>query len=473
MKISRRDVAVGGLSLLAGTSLSSITQADTAAVEPTEARAIAEDAYIYGYPLITLEMTRRVTTNTAAPVGLRAPMGQFAHARTFPSITYRDIPGANADTLYSSAWLDLAKEPYVLHIPNAEGRYFMMPMLDGWTDVFQAPGTRTTGDKAQTYVITGPHWKGELPQGVTHYRSATNMVWIVGRTYTTGTEQDYDKVHSFQDKLSLVPLSAYGKNYTPAIGMVDPDIDMKTSTKDQVLKMDAAAYFKLLAALMKDNPPDLADAPMVAQMAKIGLVPGKDWDISTLDPAVAQAVATAPKAALAKIMAHAPSAGKIVNHWQITMPAGAYGTNYLQRALLNLQGPGWNLPEDAVYPTARVDSEGETLNGAHQYRIHFAKGEQPPVKGFWSLTMYDPDGFFVPNPLDRVDLSQRSKFNLKEDGSLDLYIQNDSPGNDKEANWLPSPKGDFALFMRLYWPNEKAPSILDGSWKPPEVRTVK
>ena len=155
------------------------------------------------------------------------------------------------------------------------------------------------------------------------------------------------------------------------------------------------------------------------------------------------------------------------------MPAGAYGTNYLQRALLNLQGPGWNLPEDAVYPTARVDSEGETLNGAHQYVIHFAKGEQPPVKGFWSLTMYDPDGFFVPNPLDRVDLSQRSKFNLKEDGSLDLYIQNDSPGNDKEANWLPSPKGDFALFMRLYWPNEKAPSILDGSWKPPEVRTVK
>jgi hypothetical protein len=247
---------------------------------------------------------------------------------------------------------------------------------------------------------------------------------------------------------------------------------MKTSTKDQVLKMDAASYFKLLAILLKDNPPMPADAPMVAQMAKIGLVPGKDWDISTLDPTIAEGVATAPKAALAQIMAHAPKAGKIVNGWQITLPAGVFGTNYLQRALLNLQGPGWNRPEDAVYPIARVDSEGKPLSGAHEYVIHFAKGEQPPVKGFWSLTMYDPDGFFVPNPLDRVDLSERSKFNFNGDGSLDLYLQRDSPGKDKEANWLPSPEGDFGIMLRLYWPNENAPSILDGSWKPPGARVV-
>jgi hypothetical protein len=442
-------------------------------VSPAEARAIAEDAYIYGYPLVTMEMTRRLTTNTAAPAGMRAPMGQFAHARKYPPITYRDVPGANADTLYSLAWLDLAKEPYLLNIPDAEGRYFMIPMLDGWTDVFQAPGTRTTGDKAQTYVITGPQWKGELPKGVTQYKSATNMVWILGRTYTTGTEQDYEKVHSFQDKLSLVPLSAYGKDYTPPNGKVDPDIDMKTSTKDQVIKMDAAAYFKLLATLMKDNPPTSADAPMVAQMAKIGLVPGNDWDISTLDPTIAQGVATAPQAALAKIMAYAPNAGKIVNGWQITLPAGVYGTDYLRRAFLNLLGPGWNLPEDAVYLTGKVDSEGKTLSGAHEYVVHFAKEEQPPVKGFWSLTMYDTEGFFVANPLDRVNLSQLSKFNFNEDGSLDLYIQKDSPGKDKKANWLPSPKGDFGLFLRLYWPNEKAPSILDGSWMPPQVRAVK
>jgi hypothetical protein len=469
MTIWRMLLAVGLVITLKEAGLAQ----DQPNVSKEQAAEIATEVYIYGYPLVTLEITRRVTTNTAAPEGLRAPMGQFAHARKFPPVTYRDIPGANADTLYSPAWLDLAKEPYILKIPDAEGRYFMMPMLDGWSDVFQAPGTRTTGTKAQTYAITGPNWKGKLPTGVTQYKSATNLVWIIGRTYTTGTAQDYEKVHSFQDKISLVPLSAYGKDYTPPKGKVDPDVDMKTSTTEQVMKMDAAAYFKLLATLLKDNPPTPADAPMVAQMAKIGLVPGEDWDISVLDPTIAEGVALAPKAALAKIMAHTPNAGKNVNGWVITMPAGVYGTNYLHRACLNWQGPGWNRAEDAVLPVARVDGEGKTLSGAHEYVIHFAKGEQPPVKGFWSLTMYDPEGFFVPNPLDRVDLSQRSKFNFNDDGSLDLYIQKDSPGKNKEANWLPSPKGDFGLILRLYWPNKKAPSILDGSWMPPAVRIVR
>ena len=442
----------------------------TAELSERQANEIGTEVHIYGYPLVTMEMTRRVMTNSADPAGLRAPMGQFAHARQFPPVTYRDVPGANADTLYSVAWLDLAEEPYVFTIPDAEGRYFMMPMLNGWTDVFQTPGTRTTGTKAQTYAITGPKWKGELPKGVEQYRSATNLVWILGRIYTTGTAQDYEKVHSFQDKISLVPLSALGKDYTPPKGKVDPDIDMKTSTTNQVISMDAAAYFKLLSALMKDNPPTVVDAPMVAKMAKIGLVPGKDWDISALAPAVAEGLAQAPKAALARIMAYEPNAGRIVNGWLITLPSGEYGTHYLHRALLNWQGPGWNRPEDSVYPMAKVDGEGNALSGANKYVLHFAKGELPDAKGFWSLTMYDSEGFFVANPLDRVNLSKRSNFNFNEDGSLDLYIQNASPGRDVEANWLPSPDGAFALFMRLYWPNDKAPSIIDGSWVPPPVR---
>jgi hypothetical protein len=468
--IGQTLLAIGLVAILgAGTGMAQ----DQPKLSEKQAADIATEAYIYGYPLVTMEMTRRLTTNTVSPVGLRAPMGQFAHARKYPPITFRDIPGANADTLYSSAWLDLTREPYILNIPDAEGRYYMMPMLDGWTDVFEAPGTRTTGTKAQTYAITGPNWKGELPKGVTQFKSATNMVWIIGRTYSSGTEQDYAKVHSFQDKLSLVPLSAYGKDYTPPNGKVDPDIDMKTSTKNQVIKMDAAAYFKLLATLMKENPPTSADAPMVAKMVKIGLVPGSDWNISTLDTTIAEGLAEAPKAALAKMLAHAPHAGKIVNGWSITTPAGVYGTDYLQRALLNWQGPGWNRAEDAVYPNTKVDSEGKALSGANNWVIHFAKGELPPVKGFWSLTLYDNEGFFVANPLDRVNLSQRSNFNFNEDGSLDLYIRTDSPGKNKEPNWLPSPKGGFTLFMRLYWPSEKAPSILDGSWMPPPVRAVK
>lgn len=443
-----------------------------AGLSEEQAAEIGTQAYVFGYPLVTLEMTRRVSTNTVDPVGMRAPMGQFAHAREFPPVTYRDIPGANADTLYSTAWLDLGKEPYILSIPDAEGRYFMMPLLDGWTDVFEVPGTRTTGTRAQTYAITGPNWHGELPSGVTQYKSATNMVWVIGRTYTSATPEDYAKAHAFQDGLTLVPLSAYGKAYSPPKGAVDPNIDMTTSTTDQVTHMDAAAYFKLLAALMKDNPPTAADAPIVAQMAKIGLVPDHDWDINTLDPAIAKGLAGVPHAGLAKIMAHAPNAGKIVNGWQITTPAGVYGTDYLQRAFVNWQGPGWNRLEDSIYPLARVDGEGKPLNGANKYAVHFGSGDLPPVKGFWSLTMYDSRGFFVANPLDRVSLSQRNTFNFNPDGSLDLYIQKDSPGTDREANWLPAPAGDFGLFMRLYWPSDTPPSILDGSWTPPPVRTV-
>ena len=438
-----------------------------------QATEIGTDVYIYGYPLVTLEMTRRLTTNTRRACWPARPDGPI---RPPPNIPARDVPGYPRRQRRYAVLLRLAgPRQGTLHSQHSGRRG---PLLhDAHAGRLErgvsVPGTRTTGTKAQTYAITGPNWKGELPAGVTEYKSATNMVWIIGRTYTTGTPEDYEKVHAFQDKLSLVPLSAYGKDYTPPKGKVDPGIDMKTPTKDQVVSMDAAAYFKLLATLMKDNPPTAADAPMVAEMAKIGLVPGKDWDIGALDPTIAAGLAQAPKAALAKMMAHAPNAGKVVNGWLITRPAGVFGTDYLQRAFLNWQGPGWNRLEDSVYPLTKVDGEGKTLSGAKQYVIHFAKGELPPVQGFWSLTLYDTEGFFVPNPLDRVNLSQQSAFNFNEDGSLDLYIQNDSPGKDKEANWLPCPKGDFALFMRLYWPNEKAPSILDGSWMPPQVEKVK
>src|SRR5271155_474990 len=173
----------------------------SSAVTPDEAAKIATDAYIYGYPLITVEMTRRVATNTAAPVGLHAPMGQLASAREYPTAAFKDVTAPNADTLYSSAFLDLSKEPYVLGIPDAHGRYYLMPMLDGWTTVFQVPGKRTTGTKAQRYAITGPGWSGKLPDGITEYKSPTNMVWIIGRIYCTGTPADFKAVHALQDKL--------------------------------------------------------------------------------------------------------------------------------------------------------------------------------------------------------------------------------------------------------------------------------
>jgi len=432
--------------------------------------AIGTEAYIYGYPLVTMEMTRRVMTNTATPKGNHAPMGQFYNAKTYPDASFRDVTAPNADTLYSTAWLDVAKEPYILSLPDEGDRYYLIPMLSGWTDVFQVPGKRTTRDKAQTYAITGPNWKGELPEGVKELKSPTNMVWIIGRTYCTGTPDDYKAVHTLQDKYTLVPLSAYGKPYTPPEGKVDPDIDMKTPVREQVNKMGAGDYFKLLAALMKNNPPAKDDAEIVEKMAKLGIVPGKDFDISKLDPAVAKALADVPKAGVEKIVSHMKDAGKVVNGWIYPFPAGVYGTEYLQRATVTYFGLGANRTQDAVYPTSATTADGKPYNGANKYVMHFPKGQAPPVNGFWSLTMYDAKYFFVDNPLNKYTVSPRNELKYNEDGSLDIYIQNESPGKDKEANWLPAPKGDFVLMMRLYWPKEKAPSILDGTWKPPAVK---
>jgi hypothetical protein len=421
-----------------------------------------------------MEMTRRVMTNVAKPEGKAAPMGQFARLRAYPSAADKEVTAPNADTLYTLAWLDLAKEPWVLSLPDMKGRYYLMPMLSGWTDVFEVPGTRTTGTKAQTYAITGPGWQGTLPQGVTEYKSPTGMVWVLGWIYWTGTPADYQAVHALQDKCRLAPLSAYGKPYTPPPGKVDPSIDMKTAVRDKVNRMDADTYFKLLAALLKDNPPAKEDAPMVAKLAKIGLVPGQDFDINKLDPAVAKGLQGVPKTAFEKIMASSKSVGTFVNGWEIFTKTGLYGTDYLNRALITAIGLGANRPQDGIDPISRMDAAGKPYEGANQYVMHIDKGRMPPVKGFWSLTMYNAEMFFVANPLNRYTLSSRNKFKYNQDGSVDLYIQNESPGKDKEANWLPAPKDKFVLCLRLSWPVEPPkPSIIDGSWKPPAVKQVK
>lgn len=434
-----------------------------------DATEIGIEAYVYGYPLVTMEVTRRVMTNVATPQGSHAPMGQFLLMRKYPDAAFKDVTAPNADTLYSTAWLDLAKEPYVLSLPDMEDRYFLMPMLSGWTNVFEVPGKRTTGTKAQAYAITCPKWKGTLPAGVKELKAPTDMVWILGRTYCTGTPEDYKACHAIMDKYQLVPLSAYGKPYTPPVGTVDPTIDTKTAVRAQVHSMDAVAYFTLLSKLMKDNPPAREDAPILDKLAKIGLVPGKDFDAAKLPAAAAKAI---PETAQQQIMGHFKTAGSDVNGWIFTTKAGIYGTDYLQRALITAIGLGANRPQDAVYPTSEVDTDGKPYSGANNYTVHFAKGQTPPADAFWSITMYNAEYFFVDNPLNKYTVSPRNDLKYNADGSLDLYIQHKSPGKDKEANWLPAPEGKFVLMMRLYWPKQSDPSIIDGTWKPPAVKAV-
>ncbi len=456
-----------GLLSLATVGMLSVCPAE--AITPEEAAAIGVDAYIYGYPLVTMEMTRRVMTNVEKPIGTRAPMGQLIRMRTYPDASFRDVTAPNADTLYTTAWFDVSKEPWVLSVPAMGDRYFLLPMLDGWTEVFQVPGTRTTGDKAKTWAITGPNWKGKLPQGVREYKSPTAIVWLLGRIYCSGTPADYKAVHALQDQFKLVPLSSYGKKYTPPPGTVDPAIDMKTAVREQVNRMDAGAYFKLFAQLLKDNPPAKDDAPILARIAQVGIVPGQEFDIAKLDPAVAQGLNDVPKLGVEKIMAHFKNAGKMENGWVFSTKTGVYGTDYLQRALIAAIGLGANRPEDAIYPTSETAANGKPYEGSNKYVLSFAKGQMPPVNGFWSLTMYDADYFFVPNPLNRYTLSSRNKFKTNKDGSVNLFIQNTSPGKDKESNWLPAPAGRFILMFRFYWPKE---AIIDGTWKPPAVTAI-
>jgi hypothetical protein len=473
MNPTRRAVLAGG-SLLTSTVL---FRGPHTVAQPVDAGGAPEpapdplntaiEAYIYGYPLVTMEMTRRQMTNVVKPEGPHAPMGQFANLREYPTAAFKEVTAPNADTLYSAAWLDLSQGPWILQVPNEHGRYYLMPMLDAWTNIFADPGTRTTGTGAGEFAIVGPGWRGELPAETEELRSSTNLVWIIGRTYCTGTPEDYAAVHAIQDQYKLVPLSAYGKPYTPPPGKVDGSIDMKTAPREQVEQMDTLSFFKLLAELMNQNPPTTDDTPILSRLARIGLVPGQDFDAAKL--ASVPKVQEVPKFGVERIAAHFFAGSVDLNGWAFFKPVGVYGTDYIQRALITRYGLGANIEQDAVYPTAKVDSTGQALNGTNKYVITFARGAMPPARGFWSITMYDAQYFFVANPLNRYTLSVRNKFNANSDGSVTMYIQANSPGPDKEANWLPAPNEPFVLMMRLYWPKENRPSILDGTWKPPPV----
>ena len=447
--------------------------APSAADKEKAGLAAGVEAVVYGYPLVIMDVTKAKTTNFVSPVAFGGPPNQFANVRAFPDASFKDVVRANVDTLYSSAFLDLGPEPIVMSVPDTGGRYYLMPMMDAWTNVFASPGKRTTGTKAGNFAITGPGWKGALPAGVTEVKSPTNMVWIIGRTQTNGP-QDYAAVHKIQDGFKLVPLSKFGKPYMPPPGKVDPSIDMKTPPVEQVARMTTEQFFNRLAMLMKDNPPPASEAPILAKLAKIGIVPGRKFDPSKLDPAVAKGLSQSLPAALSKLSEASSKTGAPVNGWRVPpMILGRFGSEYGVRAVVALVGLGANLPEDAVYPSVYVDADGKPLDAANRYVIHFAKDQTPPVHAFWSITMYDPHSFFVPNSINRYAVSSWMPLVKNADGSIDIYVQATSPGKGKEANWLPAPpSGAFNMTMRMYWPNEKAPSIIDGSWKPPVVKKV-
>ncbi|MCA1370935.1 DUF1254 domain-containing protein [Bradyrhizobium sp. BRP14] len=436
-----------------------------------EAAKIAQEAYIYLYPLVTMDLTRRQQTNVELDaVPGRNPQNAFSHIRTFPSADWKEVVRPNFDTLYSLAWLDLTKEPVVVSVPDTNERYYLLPMLDMWTDVFAVPGKRTTGTAAGKFAIVPPAWKGDLPADVQRVDAPTPYVWVIGRTQTNGPD-DYAAVNKIQDGMSISTLSQRGNEIKTSAARIDPGVDMKTPPLAQVNAMPADKYFAYAAELMKVNAPHLTDWSIVARMKKIGIEPGKSFDASKLDAVVRKALHDSPAAGLKLMQAKLPTMARVTNGWQMnTDTMGVYGNYYLKRAIIALVGLGANQPEDAIYPLNIADADGEPLNGADKYTMHFDKSELPPVDAFWSLTMYDAEGFQVANPINRYAIGDRDKLKYNDDGSLDLYIQSDSPGPDKEANWLPSPRnGVLGITMRLYAPRAE---VVDGLWNPPPVKKV-
>lgn len=454
--------------------------AKNAALTPEEARAIAIEAYAYGYSLITTEVTRVQMTSVSKVEGLKAPMGAFVNVPKYPPADFRGVSAPNADTLYSLVWLDLRTEPMVFSHPDMGDRYFLFPMYSLWMPVVDSVGSRTTGQKAATYLITGPKWQGTVPAGMQQIKSPTEYLVIIGRTYADGTEADYKQVNALQAEYKITPLSKFGQPYTLVPPAVDPNPPFSLTDKPQdvINGMDVAAYFNLLTKLMGGvAPPAAEDAPLLAKMAQIGIVPGQPFEMTKLDPAVQAALKDVPKIAYDKITALQNTDGTKVNGWLIPAAAGKYGTEYWTRALIAAFGWPANLPEDAIYPVGTTDAAGQPYSGAHKYTLTFPKGQTPPVDGFWSITMYivDSGWWFYPNKLNRFTVSMRNQPKFNADGSLTLYIQHESPGADKESNWLPAPKDEFVLLMRMYWPKAKSPSILPpgkGDWSPPPVRKV-
>jgi hypothetical protein len=408
----RRHVFATILGLLLAFALSPIPRAQAAPVTEEEAHAIGVDAYLYFYPLITMDLTRLQFTNVEPGKDpLKGPMNTFVNIPAYPSADMRVVVRPNFDTLYSSAWLDLTKEPVVVSVPDTGGRYYLLPMLDMWTD--------------------------------------------------------YDAVHKIQAGHKITPLSRWGKEPEPVTVKIDPNVDMSTPPKKQVDTMPAGKFFAYAAELLKLHSPHITDQPIIVELRKIGFEAGKSFDLGKADPTVKKALKNVPEDAQKLMAWKVPTLARVVNYWSMnTDTIGVYGNYYLKRAIVSQLGLGANLPEDAIYPLNLSDSEGQPLDGANKYTIHFDKGATPPVNAFWSITLYDPEGFQVANTLNRFAVSSWMPFNYNPDGSLDLYFQNERPGNDKEANWLPAPKGPFNLTMRLYAPRGDS---LMGKWNPPPV----
>ncbi len=425
-------------------------------------RTLSYEAVIFFYPLVMMDVTRLQSINRT---GLGSgPPNHFNHIRQYPTADFRAVVRPNFDTLYSPAWLDLTGGPVVLTIPDTDDRYFMLSMLDMWTDVFANPGKRTSGTAAQQYLIVGPGPNGPLPTDMPVINAPTPYVWIIGRTQTNGPA-DYDAVHRVQDGYTLTSLGP------PTTFTRNDSYDVSTEPLRTVNAMGATDFLAYAADLLAVNPSHPTDFSILARLANLGIEARKPFDTQRFTADDLAEIEAGHSEALAAIRSAASRLATTAGGWMSILEGiGVYGNAYLRRAAVTLVALGANPPEDAVYPLLVADADGEQLSGEHDYVIHFDADKLPPVDAFWSVTMYDAEGYQVANEINRFAIGDRDALHHNADGSLDLYLQHANPGPDREANWLPAPFGPLGVTMRLYAPRRE---ILDGRWHPPAVRKTR
>lgn len=453
------------------TEKKSISEKNNKTLSDEQIIQTVREGYEFAYPVILFYATQRVMTNTQKIVidngPMRAPINQLVSASHFPDAKDHTVIRMNVDTYYTSCWINLEKEPLVFQVPNTNNRYYLLPMLDAWSNVFFCPGKRNTGTKAQTYLITGPGWNGQIPSGMQQVKAPTNMIVLLGRTQVNSQKDGADVVRKIQEGFKITPLSAYGKPYIAPKGTIDPSIPRK-APGDAVMDMSAEDFFNTFNKLLTTNPPAAADSVIIKKLALVGIAPGAKFEISKFSKTVQDSINVISTWAKTEMLKNGFGTSKAINGWSLERGLGNYGTNYKFRAGVAYTGWGANLDKDAMYPSSTVDIDNNPYDGAkNKYILHFDKGQTPPTNAFWSLTLYDTAGFFYDNSINRYSIGDRNPLRKNIDGSVDIYIQNENPGNDKQNNWLPAPKANFNLMLRIYWPKEE---MVNGKWKVPGVK---
>jgi len=427
----------------------------------------ATDSYIFGYPLVLMDLTLRVMTNFSRICPAGAPINQFLHGNHFDEAFPSDLSQNNVDMICSSAWIDLSDEPVILSLPEMGKRFHTLQMLDAWTNIFASIGTRNTGNSKTYFAITGPSWRGSLPLGLRQIKSPTNLALLVGRIQVHDGA-DCSLVRKLQTHYKLAPLSAWDKTYFPPDTLpIDRTLDMTTPATTQVARMDGTAFFLRLMDLMKRNPPPMPDKEILSSLLALGVTSG---DMAFFDhPDSANVIRAGVERARA-ILESAENSGVLtVNGWRFSTNTGRYGSDYLRRAAASQSGISTSILEDAVCFRTGIDADGHKLTGKCAYVLHFLPKKTPPVKAFWSLAVCGEAEPVQGNPASRLSISGHGPLVLNHDGSLDIYIQHGPPNGVPKMNWLPTPRNEFDLILRLYWPKT---DVWEGRWVLPAVHLV-